>query len=150
FGLSWEADLIFVALILPMFFENFFGLALRDTMIPYLQRLRSKSQTLFESVARWLYWRVMVAGVIASGLAILTSYWLLGALAPGWTAAQVELGQLVFCIGALLIAVQATLYCQGALLNMDDVFVLPMTRTVMLNAGAIIAIVLFEPTGMVI
>ncbi|HAQ24534.1 MAG TPA: virulence factor, partial [Pseudomonas sp.] len=37
FGLSWQADLIFVALILPMFFENFLGLALRDAMIPYLQ-----------------------------------------------------------------------------------------------------------------
>ena len=34
FGLSWEADLIFVALILPLFFENFLGTALRDTMIP--------------------------------------------------------------------------------------------------------------------
>lgn len=150
FGLSWEADLIFVALILPMFFENFFGLALRDTMIPYLQRLRSQSETLFESVARWLYWRVMLFGVATTSLVFLLSYWLLTLLAPGWSEAQVLAGQWVFCVGALLVAVQAALYCQSALLNMDDVFVLPMTRTVLLNAGAIIGILLFEPTGMVI
>ncbi len=150
FGLSWEADLIFVALILPLFFENFLGLSLRDAMIPYLQKLRSQSEALFESVSRWLYWRVMLMGVAASALIIATSYWILTALAPGWSADQVATGQLVFCVGALLIAVQATLYCQGALLNMDEVFILPMTRTVLLNAGAIIGILLFEPTGMVI
>lgn len=150
FGLSWEADLIFVALILPMFFENFFGLALRDTMIPYLQRLRSQSEALFESVACWLYWRVLLLGAATSALAVMLSYWLLTLLAPGWSEAQVLAGQWVFSVGALLVAVQAALYCQSALLNMDDVFVLPMTRTVLLNAGAIIGILLFQPTGMVI
>lgn len=150
FGLSWEADLIFVALILPLFFEQFLGLALRDAMIPYLQKLRSQSQALFESVARWLYWRAALASVLVTGLGILFSYWLLTALAPGWTPAQVQAGQLVFCVGVLLIAVQGVLYCQGALLNMDRVFILPMTRTFLLNAGAIIAILMFEPSGMVI
>lgn len=150
FGLSWEADLIFVALILPMFFENFLGLALRDAMIPYLQKLRSQSEALFEAVSRWLYWRVMLMGAAVSAIAIVASYWLLNLLAPGWTDAQVASGQIVFCVGALLVAVQAVLYCQGALLNMDEVFILPMTRTVLLNAGAIVAILLFQPTGMVI
>jgi len=150
FGLSWEADLIFVALILPMFFENFLGLALRDAMIPYLQRLRSQSQALFETVGRWLYWRVMLAGAAVSAIAIVGSYWFLNLLAPGWSDSQVDAGQIVFCVGAALVAVQAVLYCQGALLNMDEVFILPMTRTVLLNAGAIIGILLFQPTGMVI
>ena len=150
FGLSWEADLIFVALILPMFFENFLGLALRDAMIPYLQKLRSQSEALFEGVSRWLYWRVMLMGAAVSALAVVASYWILNLLAPGWTDAQVASGQIVFCVGAVLIAVQAVLYCQGALLNMDEVFILPMTRTVLLNAGAIIGILLFQPTGMVI
>ena len=150
FGLSWEADLIFVALILPLFFENFLGLALRDAMIPYLQKLRSQSQALFETVSRWLYWRVMLIGAAVSAIAILGSYWFLNLLAPGWTDAQVNAGQIVFCVGAALVAVQAVLYCQGALLNMDEVFILPMTRTLLLNAGAIIGILLFQPTGMVI
>lgn len=150
FGLSWEADLIFVALILPLFFENFLGLALRDAMIPYLQRLRSQSDALFQTVARWLYWRVMIAGAVVSAVAIAASYWLLNLLAPGWSDVQIASGQLVFCAGATLVAVQAVLYCQGALLNMDEVFILPMTRTVLLNAGAIIGILLFQPTGMVI
>ncbi len=150
FGLSWEADLIFVALILPMFFENFLGLALRDAMIPYLQKLRNQSQALFEAVSRWLYWRVMLMGAAVSAVAVVGSYWILNLLAPGWTDAQIASGQIVFCVGAVLIAVQAVLYCQGALLNMDEVFILPMTRTVLLNAGAIVGILLFEPTGMVI
>lgn len=150
FGLSWEADLIFVALILPMFFENFLGLALRDAMIPYLQKLRSQSEALFESISRWLYWRVMAMGTAVSVIAIIASYWILNLLAPGWTDAQVTSGQIVFCVGAVLVAVQAVLYCQGALLNMDEVFILPMTRTVLLNAGAIVGILLFQPTGMVI
>ena len=150
FGLSWEADLIFVALILPVFFENFLGLALRDAMIPYLQKLRSQSEALFIAVARWLYWRVMLMGLLASILAIVGSYWLLGLLAPGWSVAQVEAGQLVFCIGTLLVAAQVALYCQGALLNMDEIFLLPMTRTVLLNAGAIIGILFFQPTDVAI
>lgn len=150
FGLSWEADLIFVALILPMFFENFLGLALRDAMIPYLQKLRSQSEALFKSISRWLYWRVMAMGTAVSVIAIIASYWILNLLAPGWTDAQVTSGQIVFCVGAVLVAVQAVLYCQGALLNMDEIFILPMTRTVLLNAGAIVGILLFQPTGMVI
>ncbi|HBM06628.1 MAG TPA: virulence factor, partial [Pseudomonas sp.] len=104
FGLSWEADLIFVALILPIFFENFLGLALRDAMIPYLQKLRSQSEALFEAVSRWLYWRVMLMGAAVSALAIIASYWLLNMLAPGWTDAQVAAGQIVFCVGAVLVA----------------------------------------------
>lgn len=150
FGLSWEADLIFVALILPMFFENFLGLALRDAMIPYLQRLRSQSEEFFRGVARWLYWRISLTGVAAALLIIVANYWILSALAPGWDAEHLKAGQLVFCVGALLIAVQAVLYCQSALLNMDNVFILPMTRTVLLNAGAIIGILIFGPQGMVI
>lgn len=150
FGLSWEADLIFVALILPMFFENFLGLALRDAMIPYLQKLRGQSEALFHAVARWLYWRVALLGIVICAIGILASHWLLSGLAPGWTVAQVEAGQLVFCAGVLLIGVQGVLYCQGALLNMDKVFVMPMTRTALLNAGAIIGILLLEPSGMVI
>lgn len=150
FGLSWEADLIFVALILPMFFEQFLGLALRDAMIPYLQKLRSQSEALFASVSRWLYWRVMLMGAAVSAVAVVGSYCILNLLAPGWSDAQVASGQIVFCVGAALIAVQAVLYCQGALLNMDEIFILPMTRTVLLNAGAIIGILLFQPTGMVI
>lgn len=150
FGLSWEADLIFVALILPLFFEQFLGLALRDAMIPFLQRLRSQSEVVFRAVGRWLYWRVLLLSVLASGVAILASGPLLTALAPGWSAAQVDSGRLVFCVGTLLIAVQGVLYCQGALLNMDKVFIMPMTRTLLLNAGAIIGILLFEPSGMVI
>lgn len=150
FGLSWEADLIFVALILPMFFENFLGLALRDAMIPYLQRLRSQSEEIYRAVARWLYWRISLLGVAVAVLIVAGSYWILGALAPGWDSAQLEAGQLVFCVGAMLIAVQAVLYCQSSLLNLDQVFVLPISRTVLLNAGAIIGILLFEPTGMVI
>ncbi|WP_421681470.1 virulence factor [Stutzerimonas urumqiensis] len=150
FGLSWEADLIFVALILPLFFENFLGLALRDAMIPYLQKLRGQSESVFQAVATWLYWRVAGLGLAVCVLASAASYWWLSALAPGWSAAQVDAGQLVFCVGTLLIAVQAVLYCQGALLNMEGVFVMPMTRTVLLNAGAIVGILLLEPTGMVI
>jgi putative peptidoglycan lipid II flippase len=150
FGISWDADLIFVALILPLFFENFLGLALRDAMIPYLQRLRSQSDEVFRAVARWLYWRISLAGLAVAVLIIAGNYWILSLLAPGWNAAQLDAGQLVFCAGAVLIAVQAVIYCQSALLNMDGVFILPMTRTVLLNAGAIIGILIFGPQGIII
>ncbi len=150
FGLSWQADLIFVSLLLPLFFENFLGLALRDAMIPYLQRLRSQSQELFENVARWIYWRVCWLAIAITLLLMAASYWIMHALAPGWSVEQLQLGQLTFCIGSLLIAVQGALYAQSALLNMNRVFLLPMTRTVMLNAGAIVGIILFQPSGIVI
>ncbi|TWI56667.1 murein biosynthesis integral membrane protein MurJ [Pseudomonas duriflava] len=147
FGLSWEADLIFVALVLPLFFENFFGLALRDAMIPYLQRIRSKSESQFILSSRWLYWRVMLFGLLVSLGAALGSPWVLKALAPGWSAEQVEAGLLVFSVGAFLIFVQAILYCQGALLSLDRIFILPMARTVTMNLGAIIGIYAFYPSG---
>lgn len=150
FGVSWEADLIFISLILPLFFEQFLGLALKDAMIPFLQKLRVESEALFRSVARWLYWRVTLLTILITVLGLIFSYWILTALAPGWTPEQVQAGRLVFSTGILLIGVQGVLYCQAALLNMDHVFTLPMSRTVLLNAGAIIGILLFEPTGMVI
>lgn len=150
YGLSWEADVIFVALILPVFFENFLALALRDAMIPYLQKLRSQSEAMFVAIARSLYWRVLLGGVLTSMLVIASSYWLMGLLAPGWTPEQIRSAHLLFCIGALLIAVQVALYCQGALLNMDQKFLLPMTRTVALNTGAIIGILFFQPTDIAI
>ncbi|MCG7374908.1 virulence factor [Pseudomonas luteola] len=147
FGLSWETDLIFVAMILPLFFENFFGLALRDAMIPYLQRIRSESEDQFILSSRWLYWRVMLFGLLVSLCAALGSPWVLKALAPGWTADQVNAGLLVFSVGAFLIFVQAILYCQGALLSLDRIFILPMARTVSMNLGAIIGIYAFYPSG---
>lgn len=150
FGLSWEADLIFVALVLPLFFEQFLGLALRDALIPYLQKLRVRSEDLFRSVGHWLYWRIGLSSLLVTLVGVLAAPWLLQGLAPGWTPAQVETGRLVFCAGLLLITVQGVLYCQGALLNMDRIFILPMTRTLLLNAGAIIGILLFEPSGLVI
>ncbi|MEJ8320351.1 lipid II flippase MurJ [Pseudomonas oryzihabitans] len=147
FGVSWEADLIFVALILPVFFESFFGLALRDAMIPYLQRIRDRCNAQYEQVGRWLYWRIGLFGLLLSVIGVLASPWLMHALAPGWSDEQVETGKLVFAVGTLLICVQAVLYCQGALLNLDRIFILPMTRTLMLNLGAILAIVILQPSG---
>ncbi|WP_295462248.1 lipid II flippase MurJ [uncultured Pseudomonas sp.] len=147
FGVSWEADLIFVALILPVFFESFFGLALRDAMIPYLQRIRDRCNNQYEQVGRWLYWRIGLFGLLLSVIGVVASPWLMHALAPGWSDEQVEAGKLVFAVGTLLICVQAILYCQGALLNLDRIFILPMTRTLMLNLGAILAIVILQPSG---
>lgn len=140
-GAGQEADILFMALVLPVFFENLFGLGLRDAIIPHLQQLRAHSPAALASAARRLYAGSFFVGTGFSLLvAIAASIWL-SLLAPGWSPEQIAAGTPAFALGAALIAVQTVLYCQTAFMNVEGRFVLPMWRTVLFNVGGIAGLV---------
>lgn len=142
YGVGGLADSLFVALMLPVFFENIFGVALRDTLIPYLQELRSKAAEAMVLSMRRLQAATWLIGVAASILVGFGAQAWLDALVPGWGLEKVEDSLWPFRLGALLIAVQTVLYFQTAVLNVEGRFILPMWRTVLLNVGAILAVLL--------
>lgn len=143
FGSGWYADLLFVSLILPVFFENLLGLALRDAMIPFLKNVRSKSATDYSTSIGVFYRWSLFAGIIIAAIVGLGGQLWLPLLAPGWSAQQVSTGVYAFGLGSILISVQTVLYSQTAFLNVEGCFVLPMWRTVLLNIGGILAMLLF-------
>lgn len=149
-GAGGMADILFMALVLPVFFENILGVALRDAVIPYLQKLRSGSvATLADAVQRLYVGALGFGTAIALLIGVGASSWL-ALLAPGWSASQVETGVPSFAVGAALIAVQTVLYCQTAFMNIDGRFVLPMWRTVLFNIGGISALLVFARNSMAI
>jgi murein biosynthesis integral membrane protein MurJ len=142
-GAGLEADILFMALLLPVFFENLLGIALRDAIIPHLQQLRVRSAEMLATAVRRLYTGSLLAGIaITTVVAAGAGTWL-SWLAPGWLPGQVAAGIPAFTLGAALIAVQTLLYCQTAFLNVEGRFVLPMWRTVLFNIGGIGALLWF-------
>jgi len=143
FGSGWHTDVLFVALIMPTLFENLLGLALRDSMVPYLVRLRSTSRADYGAAARQLYrLSVWIGGGLTLTMTIGASWWL-SLLAPGWSPAQISAAAGTFIVAALLIATHTVLYCQTALLNVEGIFILPMWRTITLNVTAIGAVLIW-------
>jgi murein biosynthesis integral membrane protein MurJ len=139
-GVGLQADILFLALVVPVFFENLLGLALRDAMIPYLQRLKGQGAALGRAACR-LYHGALAYGLALSLIAAAGASWWIQALAPGWDAASRDLALPAFVVGAGLIFVQTALYCQTALLNAEGRFVLPMWRTVLYNLGGIAGLI---------
>lgn len=141
-GGGWLADVLFVALILPVFFENLLGIALRDAAIPYLRAMSQRGVEAYRHAARTLYAGTAVVSTAVSVVVALAAALLLALLVPGWTAAQREAALPAFVAGAVLIGIQTVLYMQTAVLNCENEFVLPNWRTVLINAAAITALVL--------
>lgn len=149
-GAGSAADILFMALVLPVFFENILGVALRDAVIPYLQRLRASSVAAFAASARGLYAGSLGAGVVIALLIGFGATVWLTLLAPGWSAQQIADGVPAFALGAVLIAVQTVLYCQTAFMNIEHKFVMPMWRTVLFNLGGILALLVFKGSAVAV
>lgn len=143
FGATWYADAIFVALIIPVFFENIFGLSFRDALIPHLLQKKTKNEfNVFLAEVKNLYFSAAIIGLLFFVLfAVGPKFWL-HLVAPGWTEVQVNDGVPIFILGTSLIFIQTVLYFQSALLNIEMRFVLPLWRTVLFNLGSILALLL--------
>ena len=134
------ADSLFVALMLPVFFENLLGVALRDAVIPYLQMAKLRGIAVLRHCVRRFQARAWIGGfAVTSVVAFGASIWL-KVLVPGWGPERVDEFVWVFQLASVLIAVQTILYFQAAVFNASGSFVLPMMRTVLLNLGAIVAL----------
>lgn len=140
FGGSWVADSLFVALMLPVFFENLLGVALRDAVIPHLQALRLQGATILQQQFQRLQAVVWMGGLVVTAIVALGAPLWLAMLMPGWGSERVEEFIPTFQLAGALIAAQTVLYFQTAVFNAGGRFLLPMTRTVLLNLGAIVAL----------
>ena len=143
FGASWVSDALFLALVVPVFFENILGIALRDALIPHLKTVQSHHLPSYEGEVNRLGGLVLFA---SSGILLLflaaPKFWV-GIMAPGWGDAQVGLATELFAVGTILVFVHAWGYFQAGILNSEDVFVLPMWRPIMFNVGALAGILLY-------
>lgn len=139
FGGNWLADALFVCLILPVFFENLLGVAVRDGIIAYIKGGRLRASAEISRLQRYLW---VTAFLIAMLGWVGAELWL-KLLVPGWSASQVDSSLLAFRVASLLIFVQAVLYFQTAILNVGGRFLLPMWRTIVINLAAILAMVLY-------
>lgn len=144
FGGSWMADALFVCLVLPVFFENVLGVALRDSVIAYFNGRGEWGAGASNRIRQRLHiftWTL--------GLAITATIWIgaelwLPLIAPGWSELQVAQSLTAFKIGAVLILIQTILYFQTALLHIRGQFLIPMSRTILLNIGALLALWIFQ------
>jgi murein biosynthesis integral membrane protein MurJ len=146
FGAGVQADILFVALVVPVFFENLLGIALRDALIPHLQKLKQGAADSLAAIKASLYRRTTYIGIaLALGIYLLAAP-LLAFVAPGWDTAMRTESLSAFELGALLVLLNALLYCQTAFLNVEGVFLVPMTRSLFFNLGALV-VLLFWPQG---
>jgi len=141
FGGSWASDILFLALVIPVFLENVLGIALRDSLIPYLQYCRAKGYDNFsDEVARFGKIILLTGIVLLVPLVLFPSVWL-GLLAPGWEKEIQSQAETAFIVGTLFIPVLMWSYYQTGTLNVKGYLVFPVWRSVFFNIGAIIAIV---------
>jgi len=144
YGGTWMADSLFVALLLPMFFENLSGIALKDAVLPHLYALRQQGLNVLRKQFRRLQFSVWAIGMGLTLVVALGAPLWLKLLMPGWENERINEFMWVFQLASILIFAQSVLYFQTAVFNSEGYFVLPMTRTVLFNIGAIIAMLLVE------
>lgn len=143
FGASWIADVFFVVLMVPVFFENVLGIALRDALVLHFQRVRFLSALDIRRQLRHWQFGIWFLSLLVAVIVVWGSDLWLSVLVPGWSKAQIELASVPFQLAALLIPVQTILYFQAAVLNVEGRFLIPMWRTVLFNFGGIAAMLLF-------
>jgi murein biosynthesis integral membrane protein MurJ len=150
FGGSIASDSLFVALIIPTFIENIFGVALRDAVIPHLQSARNCSELSFEAEAGRIGRNLLMLGSGVTLLFILSPRWSLVLLVPGWSENVIASTIPMFRLGACSIAIIVWAYFQSALLNLKGYFVLPLWRSVLFNVGALTGIWAFTGSGKIV
>lgn len=141
FGASWLTDALFLALVVPVFFENIFGIALRDALIPHFKLLLLQNRAAYEQEVSRLgaFTLLLSAGIL---LLFVPRFWVT-LLAPGWEGDSLGLATLLYTLAIPLVVIHAWGYFQTAVLNSEGIFVLPMWRSVMLNMGALVGIALY-------
>jgi murein biosynthesis integral membrane protein MurJ len=142
FGASHLVDALFLALVIPVFIENIFGIALRDAVVPHLQSAKTRGDQDYQRAAARLGRRIMgIALAAAALLALVPEFWL-GLLAPGWSTSQLVVAEPMLRQGALLIAVLVWIYFQSGILTTEHRVVAPAFRPLFFNIGAIAALLL--------
>jgi murein biosynthesis integral membrane protein MurJ len=140
FGADWHADLYFLALIIPLFFENSLAASLRDTLVPTFIRKREEGTAAYhDMVARIGGGLALVSVVLVLAFAVTSGFWLkvLGGARIGDHGSHV---MAAFSIGIAMIPVVLWSYFLTSICHSENWFVLPAWRGVVFNLGAILAL----------
>ncbi len=142
FGGSHAVDALFVALVVPVFIENIFGVALRDAVVPHLQAARRLGEAAYARAVVRLGRRTLALGLLAAlALAIAPGMWV-RLLAPGWNAEERTLAEGLFGQGALIVVTLVWIYFQSGVMIAENRLLIPAFRPIFFNLGAIAALVL--------
>lgn len=141
FGGSQVSDLIFLSLVIPVFFENIMGIALRDAIIPALKTTAKKNICLYEKVVGTIGTVSLLAACIIFLIVVIFSDFFIKCIAPGWNPAQLSSGVPAFTIGSVMILLLSWSYFQTGLMNAEGRLVLPIWRSVFFNIGSVFALV---------
>jgi putative peptidoglycan lipid II flippase len=143
FGASWVSDALFLALVVPVFFENIFGIALRDALIPRLKLVFLQDPSAYgHEVNRLGAFALFASTGILIIFQTVPRFWV-NLLAPGWDVTSLNLATQLYTIAVFLVVIHAWGYFQTAVLNSEGIFVLPMWRSVLFNVGALLGIALY-------
>lgn len=143
FGADWHADLYFLALIIPLFFENSLAASLRDTLVPAFIRKREEgAQAYHDLVARIGGGLALVSGVLVLAFAITGGFWLqvLGGAQIGDHGNHV---MAAYSIGIAMIPVVLWAYFLTSICHSESWFVIPAWRGVVFNLGGILVLAFF-------
>ncbi len=132
-GISLQADIFFVALILPIFFENIAGIALRDGIIVDLKEINNDASSEAKIRAQILYSSAITISALLSLVLVLSSSALISIIMPGWSTEQKNAALVPFLIANTLIFIQTIYYFQTAILNLKGDFIAANWRPVFLN-----------------
>lgn len=144
FGGSHAVDALFVALAVPVFVENIFGVALRDAVVPALQAARRHGEAAYARAVARLGRGILALGLLSAlVLAAAPGLWV-RLLAPGWGVEGRALAESLFAQGALIVATLVWIYFQSGVMIADNRLVAPAFRPILFNLGAITALV-FAP-----
>lgn len=142
FGAGWSADLYFIALIIPLFFENSLAVSLRDALVPAFIHKREEGTGPYHAlIARIGGVVVSLSLFLALGFALTADFWagvLGGGQAPG--GGQMTLA---YAIGIAMIPLVTWSYFLASVCHTENRFVLPAWRGIMFNLGGLLVLALF-------
>jgi murein biosynthesis integral membrane protein MurJ len=143
FGAGWHADLYFVALIIPLFFENSLASSLRDVLVSVFIRKREEDGTAYRRLAAQIGLAVILLSIVIMVVFGLTARFWLGVLDDRWITEHGDHVMVAYTIGIAMIPLLLWSYFQTSLCHTEGWFVLPAWRGVFFNLGGIVLLWLF-------
>lgn len=151
FGAAWQADLYFLALIIPLFVESSLAISLRDSLVPALLRRREEGGSAYTALVAQAGGAILLLALGIWGLLAATPGLWLGLVDDSGMAALHGLELLQsYHIGIAMIPLFMWLYFLASISHANGAFVLPAWRGVAFNVGGLLALLLLSrsPQGL--
>lgn len=140
FGADWPADLYFLALIIPLFFENSLAVSLRDALVPAFIRKHQEGPAPYQAlVARIGGAVVLLSLALVLGFAMTANFWI-GVLGGGQVSEGGDHIRVAYTLGIAMIPLLTWSYFLTSLCHTENRFVLPAWRGVMFNLGGLLVL----------